>query len=223
MKRMRYPALFRSAACLVLVASSTALDAAEAATTTSIVVFNTICARCHEGECSGRLSFDNVDTIARGHIMRHYPAASEAPDLQRDLVRIIDYMKEHCAYYPMREPVPRDGIWDERLLDRLVTPEKRFYFIPLGHLEAGRHRIELELERPGSVRVELLSQDFDLIVDGCHDSSTGRIVIPFETGTAGDYYLRLYPKAKQAIRVRRLRVVERSRRSQENPSRSPAR
>jgi len=37
----------------------------------STVLFNTDCARCHEGECSGRLSFHLPPEASDQHIRRH--------------------------------------------------------------------------------------------------------------------------------------------------------
>jgi len=41
---------------LLLISPAFAVE--DKAFTESVVIFNTICAKCHEAQCSGRLSFD---------------------------------------------------------------------------------------------------------------------------------------------------------------------
>ena len=53
----------------------------------STVLFNTDCARCHEGECSGRLSFHLPPEAADQHIRRH---GGELPAKQvRELYELL--------------------------------------------------------------------------------------------------------------------------------------
>lgn len=52
------------------------------ALTESVVIFNTICAKCHEAECSGRLSFDEAFETSASHILRYYGEASGKQWLQ---------------------------------------------------------------------------------------------------------------------------------------------
>lgn len=42
----------------------------------TVVRFSTVCFNCHEGECSGRLSFDSGARAAQDHIRRDLGAAS---------------------------------------------------------------------------------------------------------------------------------------------------
>ena len=59
---------------LLLISPSFAVE--DKAFTESVVIFNTICAKCHEAECSGRLSFDEAFETSSSHILRHYGRAS---------------------------------------------------------------------------------------------------------------------------------------------------
>ena len=41
------------------------------------IKFNTICAKCHEGQCSRRLSFEDNPKVAVSHINRYIPNSSK--------------------------------------------------------------------------------------------------------------------------------------------------
>ena len=43
------------------------------------VKFNTVCTRCHEGECSGRVSFSSGVAATRSHVLRYLPSSSSLP------------------------------------------------------------------------------------------------------------------------------------------------
>jgi cytochrome c553 len=79
----------------LLTAPATVGDEGQA-TVESTVLFNTNCARCHEGECSGRMSFHLPREEADQHIRRH---GGELPEAQvRELYDLLRYMKEECAF-----------------------------------------------------------------------------------------------------------------------------
>ncbi len=162
--------------------------------TESVVVFNTICARCHEAECSGRLSFGEAFEKSAGHIRRYYGPASEKRRLQRELFRILNYMKERCAYYPMKTPVPLDRVWERDALDGFATLEEKNYFIPAGRFSPGMYRMDLELQKDAKVTVHFVSEEFEMAVEDCHQSSNKRVGISFSIEQSGSYYFRMYPR-----------------------------
>lgn len=174
--------------------------------TKSVVIFNTVCAKCHEGECSGRLSFDQTYEASVNHILRHYTPATGKPRLQRELFDILDYMKEKCAYYPLQAQIPPGRVWDSELLERMTTPPDSNYFIPLGHLSPGRYRLglEIELEQNARVLIQLVSDAFEMAVEAYFSSSTGQLDIPFSIGEPGNYYFRMYPQ--EPVRLTRLAI-----------------
>ncbi|HBH35093.1 MAG TPA: hypothetical protein DDW45_01410, partial [Gammaproteobacteria bacterium] len=92
----------------------------EEAFTESVVIFNTICAKCHEAQCSGRLSFDDTLDASANHIVRYYNEASEKKWLQRELFVILNHMKEKCAYYPMAAPIPPQRVWSGEILEKMA-------------------------------------------------------------------------------------------------------
>lgn len=178
---------------------------ADKAFTESVVIFNTICAKCHEAQCSGRLSFDDAMSASTNHILRHYNEASGKQWLQKELFEILSYMKEKCAYYPMSIPVPLKRVWSSDILDKMSTLVKKNYFIPIGNFTAGSYRIELELEKDARVNAHLITEEFDSIIEDCFESSMRRITIPFVIESPGIHYFRIYPR--KPIRITRLSIT----------------
>lgn len=195
--------------CIVLLnfllVIETAFAIEDKAFSESVVIFNTVCAKCHEAECSGRLSFDDAFEKSTSHILRHYGQASGRQRLQKELFDILNYMKERCAYYPMQPPVPLKRIWEGEILDTFTTLMERNYFIPLGHFQPGHYRIELELEKDVKVTAHLISEDFEWLIEDCYQSSDSRISISFLIEDSGDYYFRMYPR--NPVKIARLLIT----------------
>ncbi len=173
--------------------------------TESVVIFNTVCAKCHEAECSGRLSFDDSYEAARSHIIRHYGAAADKLWLQKELFSILNYTKEQCAYYPMDIVIPARKVWSGEMLQRACTFLERNYFVPMGAFTRGEYRIELAMDKDVRVTVHLVSDKFDMVVEDCLETTDKILQIPVTITEPGDYYFRLYPR--QPVRINRLAVV----------------
>ena len=173
--------------------------------TESVVIFNTICAKCHEAQCSGRMSFDDAYEASKNHIIRHYGEASDKQWLQKELFTILNYMKEKCAYYPMESTLPPKRVWGRDILKKMVTLLERNYFIPLGPFSSGKYRIDLELKKDTKVTIHLVSEDFDMLIDDCFISSNMEIKIPFSITKPGNYYFRMYPQ--EPVQITRLTVI----------------
>ena len=181
-------------------------SAADEAFTESVVIFNTICAKCHEAQCSGRLSFDDALAASTVHIQRHYGEASGKQWLQKELFEILNYMKERCSYYPMNTPVPLKRVWGSDVLAKLSTLLEKNYFIPIGNFTPGSYRIELELEKDTKVTAHLITEEFDMIVDDCYESSNRQISIPFVVESSGIHYFRIYPR--KPVRITQLSITD---------------
>lgn len=191
------------ALCLLLFAGT--VEAQDTPFVESVVIFNTVCARCHEAECSGRLSFEQAYEAVMQHIVRHYAGAADKVWLQRQLVQLLGHMKEKCAYYPVRVPIPPQRIWSPELLDKFTTLLQRNYFVPLGPLSTGDYRIEVDLDAGVLANIQLVSESFEMIVDDCFTANEGSIVIPLHIGEPSNYYFRIYPN--RPTRLRRLAVL----------------
>lgn len=203
MKRQSIIGTFGLVGLLLLISPSFAVE--DKAFTESVVVFNTICAKCHEAECSGRLSFDEAFEMSTSHILRYYGQASENKSLQKELFDILNHMKGKCAYYPMQVTVPLTRDWGSETLDRFATLSERNYFIPAGNFTPGHYLLELELDKDVKITAHLISGEFEMAVDDCYLSSDRRISIPFLIEEPGNYYFRMYPR--EPARITRLVIT----------------
>ena len=173
--------------------------------TESVVIFNTVCAKCHEGECSGRLSFENTHEPAVNHILRHYRAAGEKRWLQGELFVILAHMKDKCAYYPMQAPIPPNRVWGGDRLDRMRIMPEGSYFVPLGPLPPGDYRLGLAFERDVKATIQLVSGQFEMVVEEYLASRDSHLDIPFAIEAQGNYYFRMYPR--EAARITGLSIT----------------
>ncbi|MEA1889109.1 MAG: hypothetical protein U9N50_04935 [Pseudomonadota bacterium] len=174
--------------------------------TESVVIFNTICAKCHEAQCSGRLSFDDAFERSTNHILRYYGPASGKQWLQKELFDILNYMKEKCAYYPLNNAVPLKKTWGSDVLEKFSTLTDRSYFLPVGSLSAGDYRLQLELEKDTKATLHLISDEFDMVVEDCVNSSNSRIDIRFSVEDSGNYFFRMYPR--EPVRITQLSITK---------------
>ncbi len=181
-----FPALLLAWACL---AASYSGAAREPIATSSVVRFNTLCATCHEGECSTRLSFKLDASATDSHIRRY--TGDIAPDTARELKVLLEHMKLHCGYYDIRIPSPQDGRWRAELLQQLHAAQEKAYFVPLGRLMAGRHRFTLTFEHEVSVSIQLISASFEISEQPALRTQDNRAVAELEAERPGEYYLRL--------------------------------
>jgi hypothetical protein len=173
--------------------------------TESVVIFNTICSKCHEAQCSGRLSFDEAFEKSTSHILRYYGRASGKQWLQKELFDILNYMKGKCAYYPMQALVPLKRVWEGSILEKFTTLMERNYFIPVGNFSPGSYLIELELEKDVKVTAHLISEEFEWVFEDCYQSTDRQISIPFIIEEPGDYYFRMYPR--KPVKIIRLAIT----------------
>jgi hypothetical protein len=155
----------------------------------SVVRFNTLCATCHEGECSARLSFRLDPGATDSHIRRY---TGDIPQqAARELNALLEHMKLDCGYYAIDLPSPKDGRWKAELLQQLHAAEERAYFIPLGNLAAGGHRFTLTFEHEAVVSVQLVSARFDIAEESGLRTREGKAAVVLVADRPGDYYLRL--------------------------------
>jgi hypothetical protein len=154
----------------------------------AIVQFHTVCNDCHEGECSGRLSFDSGSAAARGHIERYLGATSEAGIAA--LFAMLRHVKETCSHYPAVPLRPAVGAWAAEELAPWRNVQAGAYFIPLGPLAAGRRQLLLEFDRPaeGSARIDDERMRSSAEERFCRDTTQR---VEFTAIAATPYYLHL--------------------------------
>lgn len=124
-------------------------------------IFNTTCARCHEGECSGRMSFHLPEKAANQHIRRH--GGELSPENIRQLFKLLRYMKEECSFYPTTFALMNDQTWEREMLNKFRSPSKQAYFMPLGLLEPGVYQLIFKEFNTTNSCVEIINDEFDFI------------------------------------------------------------
>jgi len=128
----------------------------------AVLRFNLVCAHCHEAECSGRLSFTSGPEATFSHIRRF--AGEVAPATALQLHAVLAYMKQHCAFAPIAA-IGSVARVRKDILDGYGDVSTGGYFLPLGHLEGKRYRIALTFSQPTNLRLEVLNEFFERVLD----------------------------------------------------------
>ena len=178
-----------------------ALSAATPADDTAYLIrFNTACAHCHEGQCSGRLSFALAPAATFAHIRRYAGKVDDAD--ARRLYDALAYMKRACAYPPLA--VLGRHTDDPAALAVYRDAASGDYFVPVGPLAPGPYRLRLDLVAADRLEVEVLNQHFELVAQGRSTDPATQFDIRFAVDEAAQHFVRLRPEA--AGRVRALHV-----------------
>lgn len=151
---------FLAALALLLTASSHAAEPIPAA---SVVRFNTVCANCHEGQCSGRLTFHTGAKEASGHMQRYLGSITDGE--AENLFGLLRHTKEQCAHYPLASPISLDRALTTRELSAWRNPREGGYFIPLGALGKGDYQLRLDFSVAGNGKVKLTDDRFEPLVE----------------------------------------------------------
>lgn len=133
--------------------------AAESIPAASVVRFYTVCANCHEGECSGRLSFQTGAKEARGHIQRYLGSVADGE--AENLFGLLRYTKEQCAHYPLSSPLLAGSRLDASELAAWRNTREGGYFIPLGALGKAEYHLRLDFSVAGNGKVKLTDDRFE--------------------------------------------------------------
>ncbi len=158
------------------------------------VIFNTLCAKCHEGECSGRLSFDTGSKAASNHIKRYAGDTNISKAETEEFFSLLNYMKTECALW-----MPESGKWKVENLSHFALPSSKGYFIPLGVLKEGEYHIEIKLKDDVHFRVEVLSDHFEhyLDISACPDGK--KETFQFTINEAVNTFLRIQSRTPLQI------------------------
>lgn len=170
----------------------------------TVVIFNTLCAKCHEGECSGRLSFDSDSQAASSHIKRYAEEKNLSKGETKEFYTLLKHMKKECALW-----MPDNGRWkaenfsSEKLL-HFALPSKHGYFIPLGILKHGKYRLHIETKEDILFRVEVLSSYFDPLLDRSIISSGKDQRLLFNINAPVSIFLRI--RSRQPLHITALKI-----------------
>lgn len=152
------------------------------------VIFNTLCAKCHEGECSGRLSFDIESKTASRHIRRYAGDRNLSRSDTEEFFNLLNYMKKECELW-----MPDNGEWRSESLSHFALPSAKGYFIPLGLLKEGRYHVEIKTKNNIPFKIEVLSDHFDHFFDKWAGSD-GEKTIQFTIDKTVNTFLRIQSK-----------------------------
>ena len=154
--------------------------------TKTAVIFNTLCAKCHEGECSGRLSFDTGGKAANSHIKRYAGDINVSEGETKEFFTLLNYMKKECALF-----MPDNGKWKPENLSHFALPSHDSYFVPLGVLKSGNYRLNIEAKEEVLFRVEVISDHFDPYLDRAVCPERKEEILHFEIDEPINAFLRV--------------------------------
>jgi hypothetical protein len=172
----------------------------------TVVRFNTLCATCHEGECSGRLSFDLGIQASENHIRRH--AGDVDRNVWRDLASLLAHTKQACAYYPMAVDIPEGRHWNPERLAALHNANENAWFIPLGLLPAGRYRATLGMSGQMEGIAQIVSASFDIADFPLQCADKGQIAFFFVVNRSSVHYLRFKSGKGQTLTSLNIQAVD---------------
>lgn len=151
---------FLAALALLLAASS---HGTEPIPTASVVRFNTVCGNCHEGQCSGRLSFHTGSGEARGHMQRYLGSITDSE--AENLFELLRHTKEQCAHYPLASPLRIGHQLGTSELAAWRNSREGGYFIPLGALGKGEYLLRLDFSVAGNGKVKVTDDRFEPLAE----------------------------------------------------------
>ncbi len=196
--------MLRSIILAIFITSSSFVLAADNIQNESVIIFNTSCTRCHEGECSGRMTFHLPKSAADQHIHRH--GGELSLETTQQLFDLLRYMKEECSFYPFPVSLAKDRIWDSNELGKLQHPSDLAYFLPLGLLEPGVYELQLEgLDDNASYCTEIINNEFDyydIEKLNCGGETTS---LQFQADICEEYYLRL--SSRKPVSLKRIELI----------------
>ncbi len=185
---------------LVLLAPSA--GASDAPSLESQIIFGTTCSRCHEGECSGRLSFDHESDVASTHIQRYAGSVSRA--VSSELFGLLERMKRSCSFPPPEVSPPADGVWAGEALASLCLASQQSCLIPLGELGPGSHRLVFVLEEGQHLHAEVVTPDFEMVLQEPLEIAGGSASARFRVAERASLLLRL--RGDAPIRLEQVRL-----------------
>ena len=167
--------------------------------TKSAVTFNTLCAKCHEGQCSGRLTFDTGSEAASNHIKRYSDDTNISKKESKEFFTLLNYMKKECLLF-----MPSETKFNKDNLTLFATASYKRYFFPLGVLKKGNYSLELEAKENIHFKLEVISSQFDSYLDEafCPESKGKKFDFSIEENI--NYFLRI--QSKKPLHLKSLKI-----------------
>lgn len=163
------------------------------------VIFNTLCAKCHEGQCSGRLSFDSGSGAASSHIRRYSDESDISKDEIEEFFTLLNYMKQECLLL-----MPDDGKWEVANLSRFALPSHKSYFVPLGVLKSGNYKLIIKTKEAVQFRIEVISNRFDAFLDKSVCPSDKEQIFDFKLAESTNSFLRI--RSNKSVHISTLEI-----------------
>lgn len=148
---------------LISLFSTTSLfcvEKTENISTKSAVIFNILCAKCHEVECSGRLSFDTGSDKAKNHIKRYTEDTNLTDDKTKEFFTLLNYMKKECTIL-----MPKSKKYKSDNLSNFILPSQKGYFISLGLLENGIYHLNIQTKEKIHFKIEVITNHFESLLN----------------------------------------------------------
>jgi hypothetical protein len=180
------PARLASTLSILLVTVPLTAMSGESVDSANIVRFNTVCANCHEGECSGRLSFHSGAAAARGHMQRYLGPVGDVDAEQ--LFRLLRHTKEQCTHYPVASTISAGKAASGDDLARWRNPREGGYFIPLGTLARGEHRLRIAFSAAANGKFRITDRKFEPLAEETLCPEQKQIEVRFAS-EAGPHFL----------------------------------
>lgn len=155
----------------------------------SAVVFNTLCAKCHEGQCSGRLSFDNGSKAASNHIARYTEDKSITENELKEYFTLLNYMKKECLLF-----MPDSISYTMDTISNFAVSGYKRYFIPLGKLDKGAYLLHIQIEENIHFDFEIISNQFDSYLRQSFCPDIKKNIFEFIVDENIEYFLRVNSK-----------------------------
>ncbi len=184
---------------LVLATSLYSIEKKQNISLKSSVVFNTLCSKCHEGQCSGRLTFDTGSEVASNHIKRYADDSSISKSEVKEFFTLLNYMKKECLLL-----MPDKIKYTIENILSFATPSHKGYFIPLGRLKKGNYSLFIKTRDDTPFRVEVISSQFDSYLDRSVCACLKRRVFEVSIDEDTNYFLRI--KSKKPLYLETLEI-----------------
>ena len=188
----------------LFILSTTLLYAAEKLeeiTLNSCVTFNTLCAKCHEGQCSRRLTFNTGSEAASNHIKRYSEDSDISKKTVEEFFTLLNFMKKECLLY-----MPQNAKYNQNNLASFATSTYKEYFIPLGLLKKGDYSLWIKTQEDNPFDVKIISKGFDSYLDISVCQSLKKREFGFKVDEDSDYFLRI--KSKKPLHLEILEIKE---------------